>query len=156
MTPAIKLLKQKKIKYEILQYKHDQNVHDFGHEAVDKLGLLPHETFKTLLVDISKRDLVTCVVSVDKHLCLKSVAEAFGVKKAHMADKEKAQKSSGYLLGGISPLGQKKKLRTLIQKEAKNLPFIYVSGGKRGLDIKLNPQDLATLTDAKFCDIATS
>lgn len=153
MTPAIKLLKKHNIFYEIYKYKHDSKNRDFGDEAVEKLGLHVKEVFKTLLVDIGQKDLAVCVLSVGKKLCLKKAAEAFGVKKAKMADKEKAQKQTGYLLGGISPLGQKKRLITLIDIDAKKLPYIYVSGGKRGLDIKLKTDDLAILLSAKFYDI---
>lgn len=153
MTPAIKLLKKHKINYEVHEYKHDPKNTDFGDEAVEMLGLRVEEVFKTLLVDIGHRDLVVCVLSVGKKLSLKNVAEAFGTKKAFMADKVHAQKQTGYLLGGISPLGQKKLALTLIDNDAKKLEYIYVSGGKRGLDIKLKTDDLAILLKAKFYDI---
>lgn len=153
MTPAIKLLIKHKIFYEIYKYNHDPKNKDFGAEAVEKLGLHVKEVFKTLLVDIGEKDLVVCVLSVEKKLCLKKVAQAFGVKKAKMAEKEKAQKQTGYLLGGISPLGQKKRVATFIDNDAKNLPYIYVSGGKKGLDIKLKTDDLAILLNARFYEI---
>ncbi len=122
---------------------------------MEKLGLNSHEVFKTLLVDIGTKDFIVAIVSVDKLLCLKKVAKICGVKKAVMADKHKAQTVTGYLLGGISPLGQKKKLRTLIDNEAKNHPSIYISGGKRGLEIKIKPGDLAALLTAQFCELSS-
>lgn len=153
MTPAIILLKKHAICYDILTYEHEANTMDFGNEAVQKLGLTVNEVFKTLVVDIGQKDLVVCVISVGKKLCLKKVAEAFGVKKADMADKSCAQKQTGYLLGGISPLGQKKITKTVIDSDAQKLEFIYVSGGKRGLDIKIRPTDLSMLLNAQFYEI---
>ncbi len=153
MTPAIRLLKKHKIDFEVLSYEHDPKNTDFGREAVEQLALNPDEVFKTLLVDIGEKDFVVAIVSMNKQLCLKKIAKAFGVKKASMADKKKAQTTTGYLLGGISPLGQKKLLKTLIDNEAKNHAFIYVSGGKRGLEIKLKPTDLSQLLNADFADI---
>ncbi len=153
MTPAIRLLKKQKIDFEVLTYEHDPKNTDFGNEVVEKLGLPTDAVFKTLLVDIGAKDFVVAVVSMNKQLCLKKVAKAFGVKKATMADKQKAQTVTGYLLGGISPLGQKKRLKTLIDNEAKNHQAIYVSGGKRGLEIKLSPDDLSVLLNAPFCEL---
>lgn len=156
MTPAVQLLEKNNISFECLSYHHDPKNTDFGHEAIEKLALKPHEVFKTLLVDIGEKDLVVVVVSMNKQLCLKSVAKAFCVKKANMADKQKAQTTTGYLLGGISPLGQKKRLKTLIDSDAKSLSHIYISGGKRGLEIKLNPLDLAAILDAPFYSLSSN
>ncbi len=153
MTPAIRLLKKYKIDFDVLSYEHDPKNTDFGLEAVEKLSLNPDEVFKTLLVNIGEKDFVVAVVSMNKQLCLKKVAKAFAVKKATMADKQKAQTVTGYLLGGISPLGQKKPLKTLIDKEALNHDVIYVSGGKRDLEIKLKPTDLGKLLNVTFTDI---
>lgn len=150
MTPATRLLKKHRIDFEVFTYDHDTAVSDFGNEAVNKLGLSADEVFKTLLVDIGEKAFVVAIVSMNKQLCLKRLAAAFGVKKAVMADKQKAQTATGYLLGGISPLGQKKVLRTVIDSDAQHLPAMYVSGGKRGLEIKLSPMDLATLLQARF------
>ncbi len=153
MTPAIRLLKKYKIDFDVLSYEHDPKNTDFGREAVEKLSLNPDEVFKTLLVNIGEKNFVVAVVSMNKQLCLKKVAKAFAVKKAIMTDKQKTQTATGYLLGGISPLGQKKPLKTLIDKEALNHDVIYVSGGKRGLEIKLKPADLSRLLNATFTDI---
>lgn len=153
VTPAIALLEQQRIAFEILQYDHDSSTTDFGQEAIDKLGLSANKVFKTLLVDIGEKEFVVAVVSMNKQLCLKRVAKACKVKKAVMADKQKAQTATGYLLGGISPLGQKKRLKTLIDEQATQYDAIYVSAGKRGVEIKINPDDLCNLLSARYCQL---
>ncbi len=112
------------------------------------------QVYKTLLVELTPKELVVCVVPVSKMLSLKEVASAFKAKKAVMADKEEAQKVTGYLLGGISPLGQKKRLKTLIDSMAFNFKTIFISGGKRGLDLELSPSSLKELLNAKEGNIS--
>ena len=121
---------------------------------MEKLGLDANQVYKTLLVELTPKELAVCVLPVANQLSLKDVASAFGVKKAVMANKDEAQKVTGYLLGGISPLGQKKRLKTVLDKSVENFQTIFISGGKRGLDIEVKPQDLVKLLAARIYEIA--
>lgn len=142
MTPAINQLKKQKISFSIHEYEHDRDCSNFGEEAAQKLGLDPTCVFKTLLVSDEKQFFVA-IVPVTGTLNLKRAANAFNVKKLRMADINEAERLTGYLVGGISPIGQKKSLITCIDQSAKGIDKIYVSGGQRGLDIGLSPQDLS-------------
>lgn len=153
MTPAIKLAKKHKIKYVIHEYEHDANHASFGEEASEKLGVSQDQVFKTLVVELDTKALAVCVIPVSHTLNLKAAAKGAKAKKAIMADKQDVQRSTGYVLGGVSPLGQKKRLLTLIDESANNFDTIYVSAGKRGLEIELSPQDLHTLCNAQFAPI---
>lgn len=156
MTPATKQLDQAKVSYRLHRYEHDPKAESYGTEAADKLGLDAAQVFKTLLAASETGELLVAIVPVNGKLNLKNLASAAGVKKAAMADPAAAQRSTGYLLGGISPLGQKKRLRTYLDESAGAFETIFVSGGRRGLEIELAPADLAKQTQGKFADIGRS
>ncbi|MBF7685804.1 Cys-tRNA(Pro) deacylase [Acinetobacter sp. B10A] len=153
MTPACKLLKQKNIAYTLHEYIHDSNsTNSYGLEAVEKLALPAQEVFKTLLISDSKNYYVA-ILPVSHQLNLKKVASILGCKKLTLADAKVAQRLTGFVVGGISPIGQKRRLKTVIDCTAQHYTKIYVSGGRRGLDIGLNPMDLSLLLDAEFADL---
>ena len=154
MTPAINLLKKNKCEFKIHKYDHDPACENYGEEAAQKLGLDENQVYKTLLVELFPKELAVAVLPVSKQLSLKEVANAFKAKKAVMANKQEAQKVTGYLLGGISPLGQKKRLKTVLDESAKSYDTIFVSGGKRGLDIEVKPQDLIKLLNSNYYKVS--
>lgn len=154
MTPAVNIVKKSGIRFHTHAYEHDPKHPSFGMEAAEKLGLPPQRVFKTLVVALESGELAVAVVPVSSQLDLKSCAKALKVKKVSMADARKVERSTGYVLGGVSPLGQKRRLRTLIDDSALELPTLFVSAGRRGLEIELAPEDLAALLDARFEAIA--
>ncbi|MGB5444755.1 MAG: Cys-tRNA(Pro) deacylase, partial [Psychromonas sp.] len=139
MTPAIDLLNKHKIKFKVHQYQHDKNCDSYGLEAAEKMQIEAQRVFKTLVVNLDNNSLVVSILPVTEKLNMKQVAKSCSVKKAQMAEKEAVLRSTGYVLGGVSPLGQKKRLKTLVNSSALDFPSIYVSAGKRGLEIELNP-----------------
>ncbi|MCF7201993.1 Cys-tRNA(Pro) deacylase [Pseudomonas oligotrophica] len=153
MTPAIDLLKKKGAAHRVLSYQHDPKSASYGLEAAEKLGLDPARVFKTLLACSERNELVVAVVPVAGTLDLKALAQAAGAKKMEMADPQAAQRATGYLVGGISPLGQKKRLRTFIDASARQQPTIHVSAGRRGLELELAAEVLAEHSGAQFADI---
>lgn len=152
-TPAIAVLQKAKIAHTLLPYEHDPRNTHFGDEAVAALGRDAHQVFKTLVAEVDGR-LVVGVVPVAGSLDLKRLAAAVGGKKAVMAAVADAERSSGYVAGGISPLGQRKRLPTVIDSSAEGKARICVSAGKRGLQVELAPADLAAATGGRFAPIA--
>ena len=153
MTPALDLLKKHRAEHRVQSYEHDPKSASYGLEAAEKLGLDPQQVFKTLLASSEKGELLVAVVPVVGTLDLKALAHAAGVKKCEMADPAAAQRATGYLVGGISPLGQKKRLRTFIDDSAQNFATIHVSAGRRGLEVELAAAVLAEHTQGKFAGI---
>ncbi|MES2819914.1 MAG: Cys-tRNA(Pro) deacylase [Pseudomonadota bacterium] len=153
MTPAIDLLNKARAAHRVHSYSHDPKSASYGLEAAEKLGLEPARVFKTLLAASEKGELLVAVVPVAGSLDLKALAQVAGVKKVEMADPQAAQRATGYLLGGISPLGQKKRLRTFIDASAQLHPTLYVSAGRRGLEVELSAELLALHTQAQFAVI---
>ncbi|WNW13724.1 Cys-tRNA(Pro) deacylase [Pseudomonas sp. DTU_2021_1001937_2_SI_NGA_ILE_001] len=153
MTPALDLLKKNRVEHRVHSYEHDPKAASYGLEAAEKLGLETARVFKTLLACSERGELLVAVVPVAGTLDLKALALAAGVKKAEMADPAAAQRATGYLLGGISPLGQKKRLRTFIDQSAQPFDTIFVSAGRRGLEVELAAAALAAQTAASFAAI---
>lgn len=154
MTPAVNSAKKAKIEFTVHQYEHDSAQSSYGLEAAEKLAVGPQRVFKTLVVKLDASQLVVAILPVNSMLSMKSVAKACGGRKAEMADKVEVQRSTGYVLGGVSPLGQKKSLKTVIDQSAHQHATIYVSGGRRGLEIELKALDLQILTRALFAPIS--
>lgn len=154
MTPAVNLLDKRKISYQLHQYDHDSSAASYGLEAAEKLNVESKKIYKTLVVETEVSKLAVAIVPVDCQLNLKNVAKALNAKKVKMADPKKVHNTTGYVLGGVSPLGQKKQLQTIIDESAMKLSTIFVSGGKRGLEIELSPQDLSECLTSNYFSIA--
>ena len=153
MTPAINVLKKNKIVHQLHEYAHDSTSKSYGLEAAQKLAVPADRVFKTLVINLDGKALAVGVIPVSSKLSLKLIAKAAGAKKASMATQSDVERSTGYVLGGVSPLGQKKRLKTIIDSSAKNFSTIYVSAGRRGLEIELTPDDLKDLVSGKFFDL---
>ncbi|QNO36768.1 Cys-tRNA(Pro) deacylase [Protaetiibacter sp. SSC-01] len=152
-TPATAALTAAGIPFTEHAYAHDPANRDFGMEAATALGLDPDQVFKTLLADVDGR-LVVGIVPVTGKLDLKALAAAVGGKKAAMADPALAERRTGYVVGGISPIGQKSRHETVLDETAELWDVVYVSGGRRGFDLGLAPADLIRATGAMVADIA--
>ncbi|PYC87740.1 Cys-tRNA(Pro) deacylase [Streptomyces tateyamensis] len=151
-TPATVALAAAGVVFAVHEYPHDPAAASYGDEAAQALGVAPERVFKTLVAELDGA-LVVGVVPVAGRLDLKALAAALGGKRATMADPAKAERSSGYVLGGISPLGQRKQLRTVLDTGALAHPTVYVSAGRRGLEVELAPADLLRLTGAVTAEI---
>jgi len=152
-TPATVALSRAGVAFTAHVYEHDPAATSYGLEAADALDLAPAQVFKTLLATVDDTTVVA-LVPVDRSLDLKALAAARHGRKAAMADPADAQRLTGYVVGGISPIGQKRALPTVIDATAEAHEVIYVSGGRRGFDIGLAPGDLARITEGEFAPIA--
>ncbi|MDI5919630.1 Cys-tRNA(Pro) deacylase [Halomonas sp. LR5S13] len=154
MTPAVKVLEQAGVAFTLAEYDHDPRSPTYGEEAARALGLSPEAVFKTLLARLDDGRLVMAMVPVSAQLDLKALARAAGSRKASLADPAEAERATGYVVGGISPLGQRKRLAAFLDISAERLATLHVSGGRRGLEICLAPDDLARLTGACLAALA--
>ncbi|MEU2627119.1 Cys-tRNA(Pro) deacylase [Kitasatospora sp. NPDC007106] len=151
-TPATVALEAAGVAYTVHAYDHDPAAASYGGEAAEVLGIPAGRVFKTLVADVDGT-LTVGIVPVSGQLDLKALAAAVGGKRAAMADPAAAERSSGYVLGGISPLGQRRPLRTVLDDSALGHPTVFVSAGRRGLEVELAPADLVSLTGARTAPI---
>ena len=147
-TPALKELSATKAEFTVHEYQHNTETGGWGQEAATALNIEAKRVFKTLMISLDD-SLCVAVVPVSGNLDLKAAARALGGKKAELADPHAAQRATGYVLGGISPLGQKKRHMTVIDESVFDFDTVLVSAGKRGMDIELRPADLVKLTDGR-------
>ena len=151
-TPATVALTRAGVEHTVHTYEHDPSAASYGLEAAEAMGLDPARVFKTLLASVDGK-LVVGIVPVSGQLDLKAVAAAAGGKKAVMADPADAERATGYVVGGISPLGQKRAHPTVVDASALDHPTVFVSGGRRGMEIELSPADLVAQTRATVASI---
>lgn len=154
-TPALVALQRAGVAHTVHTYDHDPSRQNYGREAAEVLALPPASVFKTLLADVDGSPVVA-IVPVTGMLDLKALAIARGAKRARMLDPAVAERLTGYVVGGISPLGQRTPSPTVLDASAMGQPVVYVSGGRRGLDIAVAPEDLVRLTSAEVAPISTS
>lgn len=152
-TPATVALTRAGIDFTLHPYEHDPRAQSYGLEAAEALGVEPERVFKTLMASLDGK-LVVGIVPVTGQLDLKALARALGGSKAQMADVAAAERATGYVAGGISPVGQKRSHPTVLDESAAAHETVYVSGGRRGLDLELSPADLTAITDATTAAIA--
>ena len=157
-TPATTLLVKQEVEHQIHTYEHDPRAESFGTEAVDalggRLGVTALQVFKTLVVSLDTGKLAVAVLPVPNRLSLKAAAAALGAGKAAMAESADVERSTGYVFGGVSPLGQRKRLATVIDASALEWDRVLCSGGRRGLEIELAPADLVRLCAAVTAPIS--
>lgn len=153
-TTATIALDRARIPFTLHEYSHDPRSGSYGLEASDALGVPPERVFKTLVAAVDGGTLAVGVVPVHRQLDLKALAAAVGGKKAVMADVAAAERATGYVAGGISPVGQRKRLPVVIDSSALGLDTLYCSAGRRGLEIEIVPADLVRAASARFADIA--
>ena len=154
MTPAVEAARRAGVDFAVREYEHDPAAESYGLEAAAALGVEPERVFKTLVALVDGAKVVVGVVPVVQSLDLKALAAAVGGKKAAMAPAADAERATGYVVGGISPLGQKKRLPLVLDASAEAHRTMLVSAGRRGLEIELAPADLVALTGAAVAAIA--
>ena len=154
MTPAVQAVQKANIDYWLHHYDHDTSSESYGLEAAVKLGITAERAFKTLVVTVDDNYLAVGVIPVARLLSMKRIAKVAGAKKkAAMAMPQDVERTTGYVLGGVSPLGQKRRLKTLIDSSVGQHATVFVSGGRRGLEIQLRPDDLRALTAGALAQI---
>lgn len=158
MTPAVRQLQRMSAAHRVLKYDHDPHAASYGLEAAAALGVPPAQVFKTLIVELSpsRQRFVVAIVPVSTRLDLKAMAQVCGAKRAAMANTADAERVTGYVVGGISPFGQKRSLPVFLDRSAEQFGEIYVSAGKRGIDIALAPDTLISTTHARTVPIAVT
>ena len=157
-TPATQVVSAAGVMYALHSYEHDPGVASYGVEAAERMGVSPKRVAKTLVASVTRgtrSELVVGVVPVVGQLDLKALAAAVGSKRAEMAPPRDVERSTGYVLGGVSPLGQRKKLTTVIDSSLLGYDTVFVSAGRRGLEIELSPHDLVAVTSAAVAVIVT-
>ena len=154
MTPAVLAAQRARIDFTLHEYVHDAAAESYGREAAEKLGVPAEQVFKTLVAKLDGARLAVAVVPVNRTLDLKALAAALGGKRAAMAEVAEAERATGYVAGGISPLGQRKRIPTALDRSALDWETIYVSAGRRGLEIALAPADLLRLCGGTAADVA--
>jgi Cys-tRNA(Pro)/Cys-tRNA(Cys) deacylase len=152
-TPAMVALTKARVHFTVHSFELDPKSHSYGLAAAEALGVAPERVFKTLVIELDGH-LTVGVVPVSMQLDLKAVATALGGKKAAMAEEAAAERSSGYVVGGISPIGQRKRLDTVLDESALGFETVFVSAGRRGSDIELALADLVTVTGATVAAVA--
>jgi Cys-tRNA(Pro)/Cys-tRNA(Cys) deacylase len=154
VTPAVAAAERSGVAFELRSYAHDPSADSYGLEAAEALGVPPQRVLKTLVVKTEKGTLAVGVVPVDRLLDLKALARALGAKRLEMAPAQEAERATGYVVGGISPLGQKKRLPMVVDDSALAFPTVLISAGRRGLDLELAPNNLLKLTQARAAAIS--
>ena len=158
MTPAVNAARNAGIAYTVLEYDSSElragGGSGYGEEAARVLGLPAEQVLKTLVADLDGSELVIAIIPVSRQLDFKALAAYCGTKRARIADPKAAERATGYALGGISPLGQRRRLPTVVDASASRYETVYVSGGRRGIELALAPADLIALCGARSGDIA--
>jgi len=153
MTPGINVVKKSGISHRVHVYVHEASSESYGLEAAEKMGVPCAQVYKTLVVSLDNKTLAVGIIPVASMLNMKLMAKAAGAKKAALASPADVERSTGYVLGGVSPLGQKKRLKSIVDESAKAFSTIYVSAGRRGLEIELDPLDLNALLGGVMAEI---